>query len=311
MPEGARIALVEEVAGLVEEWASGGLESASRTVISARILARIAEVKVTAGDRVKAGDVLIRLDARDLQARTAQARDALRAAQAERDLARTEEGRAKDLLARGVGTQQRYDQAAARLAVAEAEMARARQAVREAETALSYAVIAAPVSGRVIDRLAEPGDTAAPGTPLLRLYDPTSLRVEAPVRESLAVTLKVGDGLPVEVPALNQRFAGVIDEIVPYAEPGARTMLVKVRLPADSRLIAGMFARVGVPAGQRARLLAPAAAVLRIGQLEVVTLVDDEGRLSRRFVTSGATDDEGRLEILSGLAAGDRLLVPS
>jgi hypothetical protein len=150
-----------------------------------------------------------------------------------------------------------------------------------------------------------------PGRPLLRIYDPALLRVEAPVRESLAVALAVGDVLRVEVPALGELVEGRIDEIVPFAERGARTLLVKVSLPrSDARLFAGMFARVAIPAGERRRLLVPEAAIERVGQLEFVTVVDEDGKSERRLVTSGESGAAGSVEVLSGLRGGERVRVP-
>src|SRR5690606_18193574 len=156
--------------------------------------------------------------------------------------------------------------------------------------------------------LAEPGDTAVPGRPLLRIYDPELLRVEAPVRESLAVGLRVGQTLAVEVPALGEVVNGTIDEIVPFAEPGARTLLVKVVLPTrDPRLFAGLYARIAVPAGEWRRVLVPADAVARVGQLAFVTVVTEADVLERRFVTLGPAAN-GEVEIASGLAPGERVL---
>jgi RND family efflux transporter MFP subunit len=309
LPADAEVATVARVVEPAVEWASGGIESARRTAVAVRILARLEEVRVAAGDEVSAGDVLARLDARDLMARLQQARQALKAAQAQHELARQEFERVEALLNRGVTTRQRFDQTVSALRIAEAEVARQRQSIGEAETAVSHTEIKAPAAGRVVDRLAEPGDTVSPGQPILRLYDPTALRVEAPVRESLAIGLKVGDSLRVEISALGQTMTGPIEEIVPYAEPGARTLLVKVRLPNDSRLFAGMFARIAVPAGSRARLLVPAAAIARIGQLEYATVVV-EGRASRRMVTTGLATGDGRIEVLSGLAEGESVVVP-
>jgi multidrug efflux pump subunit AcrA (membrane-fusion protein) len=138
------------------------------------------------------------------------------------------------------------------------------------------------------------------------------LRVEAPVRESLAVALGVGQSLRVQVPAVDATLEGEIDELVPFAEPGARSVLVKIRLPAgDERLFAGMFARVAVPAGQRRRLLVPAAAVERIGQLEFVDVVGEDGAHARRLVTTGEPAEGGRVEILSGLRSGERIWLPA
>jgi len=303
----AEAAVVERVTEAAFEWSSGTVQSARRTTVAARILARVEEVSVAAGDDVAAGDLLVTLDARDLGARVAQARESLKAAQAKRDLAKRELDRADELLKRGVGTRQRYDQALSTLQISEADVDRLRQSLNETETALSYTRIRAPAAGRVIDRLAEPGDTVAPGQPLLRLYDPAALRAEAPVRESLAVGLNVGDVLRVEVPALATTINGPIDEIVPFAEPGARTLLVKVSMPVDARLYAGLYARVAIPAGERVRLLVPATAVTRIGQLEFVTVIEETGA-AQRMVTSGEPLDDGRLEILSGLEAGERVV---
>ena len=140
--------------------------------------------------------------------------------------------------------------------------------------------------------------------------DPALLRVEAPVRESLAVRLTVGDTLQVDVPALEEEVEGRIDEIVPFAERGARTMLVKVSVPrTDGRLFAGMFARVGVPGDVRARLLVPEAAIERVGQLDFVRVLGEGGALERRLVTTGGPAAGGRVEVLSGLRGGERVSV--
>jgi RND family efflux transporter MFP subunit len=304
--EPADVAVVERRVGSAVEWASGAVESARRTAVASRILARIEEIRVSAGSEVAEGDVLIRLDARDLDARTSEVAEALRGARARLKLARTEHERMTKLVAEGVEAKQRLDRTESALRVAQAEVDRLEQSQRESRTGLSFAEIRSPVSGRVVDRLAEPGDTAVPGRPLLRIYDPTVLRVEVPVRESLAVRLTVGAPLPVRIPSLEEEFEGVIDEIVPFAEPGARTLLIKARLPYDARLYAGMFARAAVPAGEREWLTVPERSVERIGQLEFVTVVGESGP-ERRAVTTGPRLEEGRVEVLSGLAAGERV----
>jgi membrane fusion protein (multidrug efflux system) len=309
LPANTETATVEVVTGLATEWASGTIESAHRTTVASRLLARVLEVHVTAGDEVAVGDALVTLDSRDLEARVRQAGEALRAAQAQRELAQAELERTQELLNRGVATRQKFDQATAALRVAAANVDRLSRALDEARTSLSYAEIRAPAAGRVVDRLVEPGDTVSPGQAVLRLYDPGALRVEAPVRESLAIDLEVGDRLEVEIDAVGQTVSGTIEEIVPYAEPGARALLVKSRLPDDSRLFAGMFARIAVPAGEESRLVIPKSAVTRIGQLEFVTVLSEEGAPSRRMITTGERLKDLRVEVLSGLKAGERLVV--
>jgi membrane fusion protein (multidrug efflux system) len=311
LPAGAPVAVVEAVREPVVEHVSGTVASARETTISAKILARIAEIPVVAGSVVAEGDLLVRLEGRDLEARVREAEEEQRAAQARLELARQELARSEELFKQRVASQQQLDRSRSAFRVAEADVQAAQQRLEDARVASSYAEIRSPVNGRVIDRLAEPGDTAAPGVPLLRVYDPGSLRLEAPVREALAVQLTAGQPLRVWIAALDRTLEGSIAEIVPFAEPGARTLLVKVQLPAEPQLYAGMFGRVEIPAGERSLLVVPAAAVSHIGQLEFAMAVGPDDTLERRLVTTGPADREGRLEVLSGLAAGERLLLPA
>ena len=289
------------------ELVSGTLVSARHTTVASRVLARVEEVRVRAGSDVNKGDVLIVLDARDLQARVDQVKKQLEAVITKRNLARTERDRNTRLLREGAVSQERYDQSVATYKVAVADVARLELSLKEAQTDLSHAEILAPVSGRVVDRLVEPGDTALAGEALLRIYDPNVLRVEVPVRESLAILLNVGDVLSAEIPAANKTVDGTIDEIVPFAESGARTLLVKVRLPFDPQFIAGMFAKVSLPVGERKFLTIPAQAVERIGQLEFVDVVTNSGMIERRLVTTGNPIGSNYIEILSGLTEDEQV----
>lgn len=304
---GESIVVVAE-RGPVFEWASGSVASARHTIVASRVLATIDDVRVRAGAEVEVGDVLVVLDARDLAAAAQEAEQAQAAARARLVLAEREAERLAHLVAEGVATVQDSDRAAANLRVARADVARADRALDAARIAKSHTEIHSPVAGRVVDRLAEPGDTATPGKPLLRIYDPSVLRVEAPVRESLAVKLHLGELLSVEVDSLDLRVEGAVDEIVPFAEAGARTLLVKVRLPSDARLYAGLFARLAIPAGERTRLLIPESAVVREGQLEQVEMADAAGAARLRVITTGERPSGGRIEVLSGLQEGERIV---
>ena len=307
---GYEMIAVERTMEPVVESVSGTVASARHTTVSSKILARIEEVKVQAGSEVKAGDVLVVLDSRDLGARAREAEEARSAVRSQLDLAGRERDRSEELFAQGVASRRDLDRARSAFQVAAAEAERAEQRVRDAEVGLSHGEIRAPVAGRVVDRLAEPGDTAAPGVPLLRIYDPSMLQLEAAVRESLAHHLSVGQQVSVFIEATSERSDGEVDEIVPQAETGARTFLVKVRFTPRLAVFAGMFGRVDVPAGERERLLVPAAAIERIGQLEFVTVEGEDARPERRLVTSGTRNDRGQVEVLSGLVAGERVGVP-
>ncbi len=305
------VAAVERTIEPVVEQASGSIESSRHTTVSSKILARIEDVRVRAGSDVKEGDVLVVLDARDLEARVREAREATAAARSQLALATSERSRTAALRNAGIAPERDVDRAESAYRVATAELERAEQRQRDAEVGLSHAEIRSPVTGRVVDRLAEPGDTAAPGTPLLRIYDPGLLRLEAPVGESLAQHLAVGQQLQVVIDAVDEHLDGEVEEIVPQAEAGARTFLVKVRFAPNPRVFAGMFGRLSVPAGERERLRIPAAAVEEVGQLEFVDAVGADGRIERRLVTTGARDESGRVEVLSGLSASDTVRLPA
>ncbi|TXS96269.1 efflux RND transporter periplasmic adaptor subunit [Parahaliea maris] len=305
--ENSREVVAEAV--VLQEPVSGSVEAKQATIISSRTLARIERVHVRAGDSVQRGDLLVELEQEDLAARVKQASQrsdavAARLREAERSLSRALELQAKGLLAVAD-----LDAAQASRDALQAELQSARQGEREASAALAYAEIRSPIDGRIVDRFAEPGDTATPGQKLLSLYNPLSLRVEAAVREQLALALQPGQQLAVELPALDSQVEATIEEIVPAAQTGSRTFLVKLHLPYDNKLLPGMYARVLIPAGSENKVLLPRDWVAQVGQLSVV-LVAGPGGAQRRFVRVGSTLDDGRVEILSGLEPGEWVVAP-
>ena len=275
------------------------------------MLATIERVAVNSGDEVSQGEILVRLDSDEYEARLQQAKEALAGSQARQAEARTAFDRVAQLWRTSPGTitQGDYDQAVARYRSAEAEVRRLQQEVAEAEVLLSYAEIKAPKSGRIVKRLAEPGDTATRGQPLLEIYDARSLRLEAPVPEQLAVKLKLGDPLTVRIDALDEVVEGTVDEVEPQADVLSRSFLVKVALPESDKLYEGMTGRLLIPAGKLEFLCLDADAVRRIGQLEFVDVVRDDDTLDQRLVKTGRPGESGRVEVLSGVRAGERVVV--
>lgn len=299
---------VRLVSGLVLEPVPASVEAKEATVISSRLLARITSVKVRAGDYVEAGQLLLELEKGDLQARAQQAREQVRSVEARLTETKQNLKRAEELHKRGLIAVADRDAARADAASMAADLSSARQALEEAEAAVGFSEIRSPIAGRVVERFAEPGDTASPGAILLSLYNPFSLWVEARVREQLAISLEKGAEVQVEIPAVNQRYKAKVAEIVPAADPGSRTFMVKTVLPSGPSLLPGMYARLLVPAGEHTRALIPQARVARVGQLDVVWVVED-GRVLRRFVRLGQSTDDGMVEVLSGLGE-DAMVMP-
>jgi RND family efflux transporter MFP subunit len=283
------------------------VEAKETTIISSRLLARITAISVRAGDQVEQGQLLLELEKTDLLARAQQARERILAVEARLTEARQNLRRAEELHKRGLIAAADRDAARANAAALEADLGSVRQALQEAETGVAFTEIRSPISGRIVDRFAEPGDTASPGQKLLALYNPFSLRVEAWVRENLALSLQVGQPLQVEIPAARQTLTASIEEIVPAADPGSRSFLVRAVLPPGRILLPGMYARLQVPAGTRSRLLVPADRIARAGQLDVVWVASGT-EPERRFVRLGQVTDDGMIEVISGLQAGEQVL---
>jgi RND family efflux transporter MFP subunit len=291
--------------------AVGKLRAANRSVVSSKILATIEQITVRAGDEVKPGQLLVSLGDDEFQARLQQAEQALSGQLVNRSEAKAAFDRAEQLRRSRSGTisQGEYDQVAARYRMAEADVRRYEQALQEAKVQLSYAQITAPEAGRIVKRLAEPGDTAAPGQPLLEMYDPGSLSLEAPVPETLAVKLAPGDPLTVRIDSRNLQLEGTVDEIVPQADVLSRSVLVKVAVPESKNLYEGLSGRLLIPAGTRKHLCLAERAIRRIGQLEFVDVVRDDKTLERRLIKTGRVGTPGRLEVLSGLAPGEQVVL--
>ncbi|MEQ8515908.1 MAG: efflux RND transporter periplasmic adaptor subunit [Chromatocurvus sp.] len=291
----------------ITEAVPASVQALEHTIVSSRLLARVSRLLVRSGDVVEAGALLVALEDDDLSARARQSREAVNSVQARLDEASRNLQRMTTMHERGLIADTDLDAAIAAARTLEAELQRARRRVEESEAALSYAQVRAPIGGRIVERFVEPGDTVSPGQAMVSLYNPVSLRVEAWVRESLALSLTEGETLAVEIPALDRQLDGPIEEIVPAADPGARAFMIRVRLPPADSLLPGMYARLRIPAGSAERLLVPAARVRSIGQLDVLWVQGASGS-ERRFVRLGTARDDDRVDVVAGLMPGDRVL---
>jgi len=271
----------------------GTVRARSVAEVSSSVMGTVQSQRAVVGKHVHAGEVLVVLAAREIDAKAAQAQ-ALHA-RAELDLKRAEQLHA----AKSIPLAQ-YDAARAQFELAEAGLA-------EAEVMRGYTAIRAPITGVVTAKLAGVGDLAVPGKPLFVIENPDGLRLEAAVPEALAQKLSLGTALTVSLDALGEAIPGTVSEIAPAADPQSRTALVKVDLPSHTKLRAGSFGRLTVPLGETQVLSVPSAALSRHGQLETVYVVEGD-RAELRIVRTTERPFGGRLEILSGLSAGERVV---
>jgi RND family efflux transporter MFP subunit len=290
------------------ESAVGTVRAVHEAVVASKILARVEEVRVRAGQEVKQGDVLVVLDDADLKSRLEQASAAESAARARWEQAEGDRKRFEDLRVGTTVSQSELDRVNAAARTAKADLDRARRAVEEARIVEAYATVRAPMGGRVIDKKVNEGDTVSQGQPLLTMYDPSHMQLVATVRESLAMRLKVGQEIPARLDTFDYDCVARVSEVVPEAQAESRSFEVKVTGPCPPNVYSGMFGRIFIPVEDEEVLVVPEPAVRRVGQLDEVDVVED-GHDRRRLVQLGRALDEGR-EVLAGLAAGERVALP-
>lgn len=317
---GAKRVPVEKVLLPRLESAVGTIRAVHETSLGSKLLARVVEVNLKAGQAVREGDVLIRLDDTDLRARRDQANAALASALATRNQAAADEKRYAHLVQSRAVSQQDYEKALVALRTADANVNRDRAAVNEVEAMLDWATIRSPINGTVIDKKVDVGDMVTPGQLLATLYNPKQMQLVASVRESLTRQLQIGQSIGVCVEGINHPCSGTIREIVPEAQSTSRTFQVKVTGPCPAGVYTGMFGRLQVPLGDEAVLVIPKSALLEVGQLTMVN-VWDNGRATRRAIRVGRSwapdapdappSVRGKVEVLSGLREGEQVLAPT
>jgi RND family efflux transporter MFP subunit len=331
---------VQVAAVATEDWpasyeATGTVRARTTATISSKVTGYVQQVSVQVGDRVRQGQALITLDARDLDVslRRAEAgraevesaipelENATAAAKANLDLAQSTFKRMEELAAKKSISNQELDEASARLKAAQAnyDMVRSRRAqvnskmavveqeVRGAGIMRDYAKLAAPFSGVVITRTVEPGNLATPGAPLLTIEQDGLYRLEASVDESKLANVRVGQAVEA-VLETDRKLSARVSEIVPSVDAASRSYIVKLDLPATPQLRTGMFGRAIFPLGMQKVVAVPLAALMERGQLQSVFVVED-GVAHTRLVTTGRRTKDA-VEVLSGLTAGEKVVLP-
>ena len=312
--------------------AVGTVRSADTSLLAAQLGGTVREVRVKAGDRVKRGQLLAVLDDRNPRAQLqaaqagvneaaqgqAEVDQALQAATADRQFAEATFKRYEGLLAKNSVSRQEFDGAEARYKAALANerglearrqqvQARSQQAQSQqdsAQTTFSYSRILSPLDGIVTARSVDAGTVVMPGTPLLTVEDTSRYRLEASLPEQLLGKVSIGEAA--EVTTEEGQWPGHVAEVVPSADAASRTFIVKVELPRDCACRSGQFGKASFAVGEEKRLSVPRQAVVEHGELEGLFVVNARGLTEYRLVKTGKEFD-GRVEILSGLAEGERV----
>jgi HlyD family secretion protein len=287
--------------------AVGTVQAEKLTTLASRVVANITEIRVSAGQRVSAGEILVVLDDRDLRHRLEQAQDAVRGAEAALAQAQADYKRDKPLFDQQVISPYDFEHTQTNLKTAEANLHRLEQIQKEAEVNLSYAAIRSPYTGIVLDRIANVGDLAAPGKPLFTMFEQDHLWLEANVPEEQIDRVRLNTILAFRIDAVDKEMQGRVVEIVPSSDPSSRTVAVRVRLNETKDIVPGMFGRLLIPMQPEERTVVPALALIHAGQLTMVDVVE-QGQLQRRTIQIGRPIGD-QFEVLSGLAPGERIVL--
>jgi RND family efflux transporter MFP subunit len=290
----------------------GVVEAVRQTTLAAQVSGAIVELAVKAGDRVGAGQVLLRIDARAADQGAAASEAQVRAARAAQDIAAQAFARQRQLYDAQFISAAAFERAEAehRAATAQADAQIAQAGAARTQSALH--VVRAPYAGIVSEVPVTLGDMALPGRPLLKLYDPSALRVSAAVPQSAAAPAVPASAVRVELPLLpvaERMQTPRSVQWLPAADAATHTVTVRADLAAGpAGLAPGQFARLWLPGGgaTTAKAWVPAAAVVRRAEMTAVYVIDDKGRPQLRQVRTGRRlGDE--VEVLTGLSPGERV----
>lgn len=286
--------------------ASGVAAPLQQSTLSTKIMGTVTAVLVQEGDVVSAGQPLVRIDARDLAAKSAQVSASIADAEAMQRDALTQANRVRALYADSAATRAQLDAAETGVARAEAAVHSARAAAGEIGAMSSYATIRAPFAGIVTRRFVDPGAFAAPGSPLVSVQDASTLRITASAAPDAVRDVRRGQVISAAIEG--RPVAARVEGVVPAASGNMYTVNALVANPGRT-ILAGSAATLSLPAGARASRVIPVAAVRHEGDLTGVTLRTAGGD-ETRWIRLGRTSGEV-VEVTAGLRAGDQVLVPT
>lgn len=284
------------------------LQPVRQATLTAQVGGNVTALRVQAGDKVKRGQPLVKLDDRDARAGLARGDAGVAQAEAELHNARTVLARQRDLLKNGFISQAALDSSETQFRAAQAGAQQAQAARTQAALAQGFAEPVAPFDAVVLATHVETGDLALPGRALVTVYEPGRLRAIVQVPASRAAAAAGARQVQVQL-ADGRTLTPVASELLPTADPVSQTVEWRLELPAEAASARpGQTVRVlarGAAEGAPARPSLPAAALLRRGELTAVYIAQGAGFVLRAVRVGPAV--AGQVEVLAGVAAGERV----
>lgn len=293
----------------------GYIEAVTQTSIAAQVSGVIEQIAVSAGEQVRAGQVLLQIDAAHAKQQQAAMTAQVDAVRAELHALTQELQRQKQLFARNYISKAALERVQAQQQAAAAQLKAQQAQAQAAQVTTDFFIIRAPYDAVVIDVPAMQGDMAMPGMPLLSLFDPKLLRasVAVPVAAAEQAQLSAKDTTALRV--LHEQRALTVEniQVLPTADRATHTLRLRIGVANEKGdLFPGQHVKVMLPhaatAEQDQRLFIPKAAVLQRAELTAVYVLSEQGKPLLRQVRLGVADNE-RVEVRSGLAVGERVLL--
>ncbi|HEY6922885.1 MAG TPA: efflux RND transporter periplasmic adaptor subunit, partial [Steroidobacteraceae bacterium] len=290
----------------IERKLDGLIEAINQGTVSAQTAGRVEAILYDVNDFVPAGAVIVRLRSTEQRAGLAQAQAALQEATAREAEAQTRYKRIADMYDRKVVPKANLDEVTAARDSAVARLAAAHAAVDSAREGVSYTEVRAPYAGVVTKRLVQVGETVSPGTPLMSGLSLQYLRVNVDIPQSMVDQVRRIRKAAVYVDG--RRIEATKVTVFPEASAPSSTFRARLDLPENAAdLYPGMFVKVGFVTSEADCLLVPDSALVRRSEVTAVYIVDSKsGHVSMRQVRVGDRFGD-RVEILAGLASGDRI----
>ncbi|MBI5658341.1 MAG: efflux RND transporter periplasmic adaptor subunit [Nitrosomonadales bacterium] len=288
--------------------ADGVVEAARQSTVSAQIAGRVKEILFDAGDVVRKGQVILRIDEREAARAVAGSQAQVMRAQAALQNAESAYGRARQLHAQKFISQAALDKAQADYRMALAQAAASEAGAGQSALVQGYTAVVAPYGGVVAARLVEVGEMVTVGKPLMTGFDPSQMRAIVHVPQQRLAEIGSSPDATVSIPPSAREIKAASVTVQPAADARTHSTPVRVYFPSgESGIYPGMSVRIHFAAGKAGKLLIPSGAVLRRSEVVAVYVVDDSGAVKLRQVRLGEAAGQGEIEVLAGLNPGEQV----
>jgi RND family efflux transporter MFP subunit len=303
-----------ELRDVEQTWATDGVvEAVRQSTVAAQISGRIVDIAVDAGSRVRKGQLLLRIDPRETGEALAGSRAQVAQAQAALTQSTLTLERSRSLFAQKFVSQAALDKAVAEHDAAKAQLAQAQAGVGQTATARSFADVLSPFDGVVSARLADLGEMASPGKPLVTLFEPNGMRVVTSVPQHRLAEVKSGMRGFVEIAGTGPRIRATAVTVLPNADPRTLSTRARLELPADAvntaGLVPGMYVKALFALGSAKKFAVPASAIVHRSELAAVYVVSAKNAVSLRQVRLGENLGNGLVEVLAGIEPGESIML--